>query len=86
MIRQTKTSAEAASPGPLQKETQWKHWEEKFTNYAKAHIGASGVPLSFERMIRHVHPSATQTSSRRRSHAHPYQESFMMLTRRRCST
>ena len=47
MIRQTKTSAEAASPGPLQKETQWKHWEEKFTNYTKAHIGASGVPLSY---------------------------------------
>ena len=47
MIRQTKTSAEAASPGPLQKETQWKHWEEKFSNYAKAHIGASGVPLLY---------------------------------------
>ena len=26
MIRQTKTSAEAASPGTLQKETQWRHW------------------------------------------------------------
>jgi len=47
MEKQTKTSAEAAPPGPLQKETQWKHWEEKFTNYAKAHIGASGVPLSY---------------------------------------
>ena len=47
MIRQAKTSAEAASPGPLQKETQWKHWEETFTNYARAHIGASGVPLSY---------------------------------------
>jgi len=47
MEKQTKTSAEAASPGPLQKETQWNHWEEKFTNYAKAHIGARGVPLSY---------------------------------------
>jgi len=25
MLRQTKTSVETASPGPLQKETQWKH-------------------------------------------------------------
>ena len=47
MMKQTKTSAEAASPGPLQKETQWKHWDEKFSNYARAHIGANGVPLSY---------------------------------------
>jgi len=47
MIGQTKTSVEATSPGPLQKEIQWKQWEEKFINYAKAHIGASGVPLSY---------------------------------------
>jgi hypothetical protein len=47
MESQTKTSAEAASPGPLENEKQWKHWEEKFVNYAKAHIGADGVPLSY---------------------------------------
>ena len=47
MLRQIKTSAEAASPGPLQKETQWKHWEVKFSNYARAHIEASGVLLSY---------------------------------------
>jgi len=47
MEKPTKTSAEAASPGPLQKEIHRKHWEKKFTNYAKAHIGASGVPLSY---------------------------------------
>ena len=47
MAEQTKTSAEAASPGPLENEKQWKHWEEKFVNYAKSHIGANGIPLSY---------------------------------------
>jgi len=47
MESQTKTSADAASPGPLENEKQWKHWEEKFVNYAKSHIGLNGVPLSY---------------------------------------
>ena len=47
LISQTASTAEAASPGPLIKESQWKEWEEKFCNYAKAHIGAAGVPLSY---------------------------------------
>jgi hypothetical protein len=47
MKDKTKTSAEAASPGPLENEKQWKHWEEKFINYAKAHMGSNGVPLSY---------------------------------------
>ena len=44
---QTSSSADAASPGPLEKEKQWKEWEEKFVNYCSAHIGAAGVPLSY---------------------------------------
>ena len=47
MADQTKTSEDAASLGPLENEKQWKHWEEKFANYARSHIGASGVPLSY---------------------------------------
>ena len=47
MADQTKTSADAASTGPLENEKQWKHWEEKFTNYARCHIGASVVPLLY---------------------------------------
>ena len=44
---QVSSTADAATPGPLLKENQWKEWEEKFINYAKAHIGAAGVPLSY---------------------------------------
>ena len=51
LIKQTSTAADAASPGPLEKEQQWKDWEEKFTNYTRAHLGAKGVPLSY--VIRH---------------------------------
>ena len=47
MRKQTKTAAEAATPGPLESERKWKSWEEKFTNYCRAHIGAFGVPLSY---------------------------------------
>jgi hypothetical protein len=47
MILQSKTSASAASPGPLETEKQWKHWEEKFCNYARSHIGSNGIPLSY---------------------------------------
>lgn len=36
-----------ASPGPLDKESKWKEWEEKFTNYLRLHLGASGIPLSY---------------------------------------
>ena len=44
---QSKTAAEAASPGPLESERKWKVWEEKFTNYLRAQIGANGIPLSY---------------------------------------
>ena len=44
---QSSTAASAATPGPLESEKQWKQWEEKFTNYARSHIGAFGVPLSY---------------------------------------
>ena len=36
-----------ASPGPLEREAKWKEWEEKFVNYLRLHLGASGVPLSY---------------------------------------
>ena len=44
---QNKTAAEAASPGPLKSEREFKNWEEKFINYASAHLGANGIPLSY---------------------------------------
>ncbi len=48
LIDQTSSVADAASPGPLEKESQWKEWEEKFTNYAKAHIrSTTGIPFSY---------------------------------------
>ena len=43
---QTKSSADEASPGPLENEKKCKHWEENFANYARSHIRANGVPLS----------------------------------------
>ena len=43
----TSTAANAADPGPLKLEREWKQWEEKFTNYAGAHLGAYGIPLSY---------------------------------------
>ena len=47
MANQTKRLADAASQGPLEKEKQWKHWEEKFVNYTRSHIRANGIPLSY---------------------------------------
>ena len=44
---QMKIAANASSPGPLESERQWKQWEEKFTNYARSHLGANGIPLSY---------------------------------------
>lgn len=41
------TASDAASPGPLENERKWKAWEEKFTNYCRAHIGSNGIPLSY---------------------------------------
>lgn len=38
---------DAADPGPLKSEKQWKEWEEKFVNYTRCHLGALGVPLSY---------------------------------------
>ena len=49
-IRKTLSSQslpDAADPGPLKTEKQWKEWEEKFSNYLRCHIGALGVPLSY---------------------------------------
>ena len=47
LIDQTSSVSDAASPGPLEKRSQWKNWEEKFENYCKAHIGTAGIPLSY---------------------------------------
>ena len=44
---QTSSTSDAASPGPLKNEREWKQWEEKFTNYCASHIGAFGIPLSY---------------------------------------
>jgi hypothetical protein len=41
------TAAEAATPGPLESEKEWKQWEERFTNYAQTQLGSNGVPLSY---------------------------------------
>ena len=47
MRSQTPIQAPLASPGPLESEKQWKHWEEKFYNFTRLHIGSNGVPLSY---------------------------------------
>ena len=47
MANQTKSSADAASLGPLENKKQWKHFEENFVNYTRSHIGANGVPLAY---------------------------------------
>jgi len=44
---QTKIAANASSPGPLESERKWKVWEEKFETYARSHLGANGIPLSY---------------------------------------
>ena len=44
---QTSSASDAASPGPLESERKWKQWEEKFINYARTHMGANGIPLSY---------------------------------------
>ena len=41
------TASEAATPGPLESEKEWKQWEERFTNYAQAQLGSNGIPLSY---------------------------------------
>lgn len=43
----TKTATDAASPGPLEKEKQWKEWEEKFINYLRLHLGVNGGCLAY---------------------------------------
>ena len=47
MANQTRSSADAASPGLLENKKQWKHWDEKFINHTRSHIGANDVPLSY---------------------------------------
>jgi len=44
---QASTAADAATPGALKSEKQWKEWEEKFVNYARSQLGSNGVPLSY---------------------------------------
>ena len=44
---QTSTAAMAVNPGLLKSKKEWEQWEEKFTNYAAAHMGVGGVPLSY---------------------------------------
>jgi len=44
---QTKIAANASSPGPLESERKWKVWEEKFETYARSHLGANGISLSY---------------------------------------
>ena len=44
---QTKTAADAASPGPLKSEKYWKEWDEKFINYVRSFMGVNGVPLEY---------------------------------------
>lgn len=58
VISSTVTSI--ASPGPLEKESKWKEWEEKFTNYLRLHLGANGVPLSY--VIRENDDPDTETA------------------------
>ena len=41
------SASNAASPGPLDSERKWKHWEEKFINYTRAHLGSNGIPLAY---------------------------------------
>jgi hypothetical protein len=41
------TASKAADPGPLKTEKQWKEWEEKFIHYARCHLGANGIQLSY---------------------------------------
>ena len=43
-----KSSAVATSPGLSENQKKrWRHWDEKFFNYTRSHIGANGVPLSY---------------------------------------
>ena len=47
MEKKANTHTEAADPGPLKSEKQWKEWEEKLVNYLRCQLGAFGVPLSY---------------------------------------
>ena len=47
MANQTKTSADAEFPRPLENLKQWKHWEETIVNYDRSRIRANVVPLSY---------------------------------------
>ena len=42
-----KTATDEASSGPLEKEKQWKEWEEKFIIYLQPHLGVNGVCLAY---------------------------------------
>ena len=43
MANETKNLVDSASPGPLDNEKKWKHWEENFVNYIRSHMRANGV-------------------------------------------
>ena len=47
MIRNSKVAAEAANPGKLDSENNWKKWEERFHNYLNVQLGTNGIPLSY---------------------------------------
>ena len=47
MSKNTSCNSDAANPGALKSEKDWKQWEEKFTNYTGSYIGANGIPLSY---------------------------------------
>ena len=47
LMDQSTTASAAASPGPLDSERKWKHWEEKFVNFTASHLGSYGIPLSY---------------------------------------
>ena len=44
---QTKIAANASSPGPIESERKWKVWEEIFETYARSHLEANGISLSY---------------------------------------
>ena len=47
MIRNSKLAAEAANPGKLDSENNWKKWEERFNNYLNVQLGTNGIALSY---------------------------------------
>jgi hypothetical protein len=40
-------NSDAANPGALKLEKDWKQWKKKFINYTGSFISANGIPLSY---------------------------------------